>query len=103
MYPALHFRHLHMLDEAKHDGCEDVLILAGDQLYRMDYNNLINYHRAKGADVTIATTPADEDHASHLGVLLVSLKKVGGLLLSIFVVQQQRHFGHVVWCISYCH
>ena len=37
----------------------------------MDYAELINYHRAKGADVTVATTPADEDHALHLGVLQV--------------------------------
>lgn len=38
----------------------------------MDYSVLVNYHRAKGADVTIATTPADEDHATHLGILTVS-------------------------------
>eukprot|EP00775_Hariotina_reticulata_P001384 gene1384-1724_t len=62
-------RYLYLLDEPKHEGCEDVLILSGDQLYRMDYTKLINYHRAKGADVTIATTPADEDHATHLGIL----------------------------------
>lgn len=37
--------------------------------YRMDYAALINYHRARGADVTIATTAADEDHARHLGIL----------------------------------
>ena len=35
----------------------------------MDYAALINYHRARGADVTVATTPADEDHALHLGIL----------------------------------
>eukprot|EP00878_Enallax_costatus_P019691 GHUV01020781.1.p1 GENE.GHUV01020781.1~~GHUV01020781.1.p1 ORF type:complete len:431 (+),score=103.78 GHUV01020781.1:256-1548(+) len=65
-------RHLNMLeDQSRHENCEDVLVLAGDQLYRMDYTNLINYHRAKGADVTIATTPADEDHAEHLGILAV--------------------------------
>jgi ADP-glucose pyrophosphorylase len=39
----------------------------------MDFNQLLNFHRARGADVTIATTPADEDHASHLGVLTVSV------------------------------
>ena len=35
----------------------------------MDYAALINHHRARGADVTIATTAADEDHARHLGIL----------------------------------
>jgi ADP-glucose pyrophosphorylase len=39
----------------------------------MDMEALINYHRRTNADVTIATTPADEDHALHLGIL-----KVGG-------------------------
>lgn len=37
----------------------------------MDYTQLLNFHRARGADVTIATTPCDEDHATHLGVLTV--------------------------------
>jgi glucose-1-phosphate adenylyltransferase len=37
----------------------------------MDYTALIDYHRLRGADVTIATTPADEDHARHLGILKV--------------------------------
>ena len=37
----------------------------------MDYAALVDYHRAKGADVTVATTPADEDHALHLGILKV--------------------------------
>jgi hypothetical protein len=38
----------------------------------MDYSELINHHRQSNADVTIATTPADEDHATHLGILQVS-------------------------------
>jgi ADP-glucose pyrophosphorylase len=35
----------------------------------MDFGALIDYHRARGADVTVASTPADEDHAEHLGIL----------------------------------
>lgn len=64
-------RYVYLFGEHKHEACEDVLVLSADQLYRCDYTALINYHRAKGADVTIATTPADEEHASHLGVLTV--------------------------------
>lgn len=64
-------RYLDRLNDYKHESCEDVLILSGDQLYRMDLTHLLNFHRARGADVTIATTPADEDHATHLGVLTV--------------------------------
>lgn len=47
--------------------------------YRMDYTQLLNFHRARGADVTIATTPADEDHATHLGVLMVGAAAVCGM------------------------
>lgn len=44
----------------------------------MDYSDLVNFHRETNADVTIASTPADEDHATHLGILQVSGR--GGLL-----------------------
>src|SRR3989304_1720734 len=35
-------------------GAEDLLILAGDHLYRMDYGGLLEFHRAARADVTVA-------------------------------------------------
>lgn len=65
-------RYMYLLQDAgKHPDCEDILILSGDQLYHMDFAELINYHRQNDSDVTIATTPADEDHATHLGILQV--------------------------------
>ncbi|KAI8474084.1 MAG: nucleotide-diphospho-sugar transferase [Monoraphidium minutum] len=63
--------HLEYLEGPRHADAEDVLVLSGDQIYRMDFTELINHHRASDADVTIATTPADEDHALHLGILTV--------------------------------
>src|SRR5436305_465093 len=36
------------------DPCEDVLILSGDQLYRMDFAQMLKTHRATKADVTLA-------------------------------------------------
>src|SRR5262245_33204717 len=36
------------------DGCRDVLILSGDQIYRMDFHKLLHLHRHTEADVTIA-------------------------------------------------
>src|SRR5437016_220424 len=36
------------------DGAAEVLVLSGDQLYRMDFRQLIKTHRDAGADVTIA-------------------------------------------------
>src|SRR5204862_311959 len=36
------------------DRCTEVLILSGDQLYRMDYRHLLKTHRDSGADATLA-------------------------------------------------
>jgi glucose-1-phosphate adenylyltransferase len=47
----------------------DVLVLSGDQLYRMDFARLIDVHRRRRADVTIAAVPVDATRASGLGVL----------------------------------
>lgn len=46
-----------------------VLILSGDQLYRMDYQKMITTHRDSGADVTIAALPVQREEASGLGVM----------------------------------
>lgn len=38
--------------------CRDILLLSADQVYKMDYNSLINFHRAQGAHVTVAVKHA---------------------------------------------
>ncbi len=48
---------------------DDVLILSGDQLYRMDYRQLIETHRGLKADVTIAAIPVTEDQTAGFGLL----------------------------------
>jgi glucose-1-phosphate adenylyltransferase len=50
------------------DPCDDVLILSGDQLYRMDFRDLMRTHRDARADVTIAVLPVPEDQVSGFGV-----------------------------------
>src|SRR5215216_2484993 len=52
---------------AQHEA-EYYLILAGDHLYRMDYCELIDAHKAQGADVTIAAQPVDAETATHMGI-----------------------------------
>src|SRR5262249_13765039 len=47
----------------------DVLVLSGDQLYRMDFHHLVETHRARGADVTIAVKPVAREQARRLGVV----------------------------------
>jgi glucose-1-phosphate adenylyltransferase len=50
----------------------DVLVLSGDQLYRMDFRTLIEAHRARDADVTLAVTPTTAAKASNLGVVCLN-------------------------------
>ncbi len=49
-----------------------VLILSGDQLYRMDYGKIIDQHLATGADVTIAAIPFPASKVSGLGLMQVN-------------------------------
>ena len=51
------------------ENCQEVLILSGDQLYRMDYRALIRTHRESKADVTIAAIPVREDQTSGFGLM----------------------------------
>ncbi len=53
----------------KNEGCKEVLILSGDQLYRMDYQALIRTHRETKADVTIAAIPVREDQTAGFGLM----------------------------------
>jgi len=46
-----------------------VLILSGDQLYTMDYRQLLRYHEEKDAEITLATIPVRADEASAFGIL----------------------------------
>ncbi len=49
---------------------EYVLILSGDHIYKMDYEVMLNYHKANNADVTIAAMPVPLEEASRFGILI---------------------------------
>lgn len=51
------------------DRCKEVLILSGDQLYRMDFRQLVKTHRETNADVTIAVLPVPEEQTSGFGIM----------------------------------
>jgi glucose-1-phosphate adenylyltransferase len=46
-----------------------LLILSGDQLYRMDFRQIINAHVDSGADITVATIPVGRREAQSLGIM----------------------------------
>jgi glucose-1-phosphate adenylyltransferase len=54
---------------------EHYLILSGDQLYRMDYGDLLQAHLQSGADITLGTTPVDRQAASGFGILHSDAKR----------------------------
>jgi glucose-1-phosphate adenylyltransferase len=51
------------------------IILSGDQLYRMDYGDLLEAHLRTGADITLATTPVDRVAASGFGIMHSDTKR----------------------------
>ena len=48
---------------------EYVLILSGDQIYKMDYSAMMEYHEEKNADVTIAILEVPWEEASRFGIM----------------------------------
>lgn len=46
-----------------------VLILSGDQLYQMDFRDMLDNHIEKGADISIGTIPVNEKDASDFGIM----------------------------------
>ncbi len=52
----------------RHDP-DDIIILAGDHLYRMDYAAFVQYHRTKHADITVGVIPVATENASRFGIL----------------------------------
>ena len=47
----------------------DMMILSGDQLYSMDFRQMLQTHRDSGADATVAVIPVAEDQTSGLGIV----------------------------------
>ncbi len=59
-------KQLHEIGQA---GTKNVIILAGDHLYRMDYAKFVDYHMQTEADISIAVQPVNREGASQLGIL----------------------------------
>ncbi len=48
---------------------EYVIILSGDHIYKMDYNKMLEFHKKKGADATIAVQTVTLEEATRLGIM----------------------------------
>ena len=60
------FQNIHLI---KQSDCHVVAIFAGDHIYRMNIANMINFHLAKQAEVTVAAVPFAKKHAAEFGVI----------------------------------
>ena len=64
---------------------EYVLILSGDQLYQMNFAEMLDHHKQLGADITIATIPVTGKEAPEFGIL-----KSGAGLITSFVEKPKK-------------
>ena len=70
------YQNLYTLEMDKPD---EVLILAGDHVYKMNYFTLMDFHRQAEADLTVGVVEMDKDKAGHLGMVEVdNLGRVTG-------------------------
>ena len=56
------------LDYIQNFDSERVLILSGDHIYHMDYSGMVEFHKSRGADLTIAMMRIPIDQAHHFGI-----------------------------------
>ena len=54
---------------------EYVLILSGDHIYKMDYEVMLDFHKANGAEVTIAAMPVPIEEAKRFGIVITDENK----------------------------
>lgn len=59
----------------KHDF-DHALILSGDQLYQMDFNEMLEAHMANDADISIATLPVNAKDAPEFGILKTNSENI---------------------------
>jgi glucose-1-phosphate adenylyltransferase len=50
---------------------DQLIILSGDQLYRMDFQEVVTQHIVTGAEITIATLPVSRTEAKSLGIMQI--------------------------------
>ncbi len=62
-----------------------VLILSGDQLYQMDFAEMLDHHKSMNADITVATIPVTEREAPEFGIL-----KSGEGMITSFVEKPKK-------------
>ncbi|XP_059653792.1 glucose-1-phosphate adenylyltransferase large subunit 1-like [Cornus florida] len=60
-----------VFEDAKNKNIENILILSGDQLYRMDYMDFVQNHINRNADITVSCVPVGDSRASDYGLMKI--------------------------------
>jgi glucose-1-phosphate adenylyltransferase len=60
---------------------DHIIILAGDHLYQMDYQEFFKHHLETGADITISVKPVEEREVKNFGILQANAK---GRIMNFF-------------------
>ncbi|XP_034691545.1 glucose-1-phosphate adenylyltransferase large subunit 1-like isoform X1 [Vitis riparia] len=60
-----------LFEDARHRHIENILILSGDHLYRMDYMEFVQKHIDSDADISVSCLPMDESRASDFGLIKI--------------------------------
>lgn len=60
------------IDSIKAWDVDEIIILSGDHLYRMDYSKFIEHHRESKADITLSVVPIDDKRASSFGLMKIN-------------------------------
>lgn len=62
------FQNLYLLERS---GADNVVILSGDHIYRMDYAEMVRFHNESSAGLTVACMEVSEDEAKGFGVISI--------------------------------
>lgn len=60
-----------VFEDAKNKNVENILILSGDHLYRMDYMDFVQKHVDTNADISVSCLPMDDRRASDFGLMKI--------------------------------
>ena len=81
---------LQNLNVIEHDSSDTILVLAGDHIYKMDYQPFLAAHRRKRADVTIAVRHVPLADASRMGILALDEQRPGHRVAGEAQAAQER-------------
>lgn len=62
------YQNIYSIEQEKAD---EILILAGDHIYKMNYYKMIDFHRQRNADLTVSVFELDKEKSPQLGVVTV--------------------------------